>query len=102
MWGCERFGREVRRPLCNLAARIGWPATERQIIEDEEKAAAECVWQMADIRGLRVTARYGMRARVRGPETRRGRGGEAALSQSRKAQASLCFCEGQACGYRGG
>eukprot|EP00969_Alexandrium_andersonii_P264408 11685639-Alexandrium_andersonii.AAC.1 len=70
MWDCERFGREVRRPLCNLAARVGWPAAERQITEDEASAAAECVWQMADIRALLVTARYGMRNQAQGAELR--------------------------------
>eukprot|EP00969_Alexandrium_andersonii_P322319 14241476-Alexandrium_andersonii.AAC.1 len=59
MWDCERFGREVRRPICNLAARIGWPATERHITEAEASAAAECVWQMADIRAMLITARRG-------------------------------------------
>eukprot|EP00969_Alexandrium_andersonii_P359692 15453754-Alexandrium_andersonii.AAC.1 len=76
MWDCERFGREVRRPLCNSATRIGWPATPRQIIEDDAQAAAECVWQMADIRVLLVTARYGVRAHARGPEQRQERGGD--------------------------
>eukprot|EP00969_Alexandrium_andersonii_P106914 4716117-Alexandrium_andersonii.AAC.1 len=59
MWECERFGREVCRPICNLAARIGWPATSRQVTEDEAAAAAECVWQMADIRSLLIDARHG-------------------------------------------
>eukprot|EP00969_Alexandrium_andersonii_P250736 11081635-Alexandrium_andersonii.AAC.1 len=75
MWECERFGREVRRPICNLAARIGWPATPRQVTEDEAAAAAECVWQMADIRSLLIDARHGVRAQAHDAGPRSARGG---------------------------
>eukprot|EP00969_Alexandrium_andersonii_P079732 3515855-Alexandrium_andersonii.AAC.1 len=57
---------------------------------------------MADIRGMLVTARYGMRNQAQGAGLRPERGGGAAIGQSKTATGTLRFCGACYDGHRGG